>query len=206
MNHRLLKQGLFVISLLFLLVLSYALVTAQDVDEKEQTIRVDYYGELTTFEELFSEGKVVHCVTDTTPSLEVRGIFDPSVDRVLCFDTMEESDAVFVQQHPEFAPTFRQDAINAQNGRITAFACTSWFAFYSSAFYISHMGNICLTSSNHTWSQNSIWENGEASMTVYQHPGTPPSGSPSWTISESHAILGNGWGGTAIRSILWLFP
>ncbi|MGB1288116.1 MAG: hypothetical protein ACPG7F_16385 [Aggregatilineales bacterium] len=73
------------------------------IDEiTNSTINVSYYGELTSFEELETNRKIVHCVTDTTDDLKARGIFDIALDRVICFDTISEADSFFYRQNPEY--------------------------------------------------------------------------------------------------------
>jgi hypothetical protein len=154
-------------------------------------IQVQYYGTNTTFEALFATDKEVHCITQQTKDLLRRGVFDPVIDKVLCFDTIAEVDREFTHMRLLY--------LNAEKST-KGTESTDWFALYRESFYNNWWYDLSSDNANVTQPVWSVWENGIAAMRVYK--GTNFTGS-SWLITDSVGTLGSGWGG-AVKSIDWL--
>lgn len=157
----------------------------EDPDRDSQTIMVNYYGRQTTFEELFEEGKEVHCITDRTPALVARGAFDPGIDQVLCFDSIAETNRVYATweiDHP------RSAELTLSSNRFHMYAHSGY-----SGWIFSVSADMPVN-----WQQVwSIWEEGTAAMRVYSQINYQGS---SWLVSDSYWTLGWYWA-TNIHSI-----
>jgi hypothetical protein len=175
-------------------VVSIGGATTVAASEQDVTIRVRYYGTETTFEALFATGEEVHCVTEQTRDLSRRGVFNPAIDKVLCFDTIAEVDREFVRMRSSLLGP-AESAVEPQG-----IESTDWFALYRQSFYNDWWYDLSSDNPNVTQPIWSVWENGNAAMRVYK--GTSYTGN-SWLITESIGTLGGGWGGT-IKSIDWL--
>lgn len=163
-------------------------------NKQDVAIQVQYYGSDTTFEALFATGKEVHCITQQTKDLLRRGVFDPAIDRVLCFGTIAEVDREFMRMRSS-SPNAEKSTEGTESTQ-----STDWFALYRESFYNNWWYDLSSDNLNVTQPIWSVWENGIAAMRVYK--GTNFTGS-SWLITDSVGTLGSGWGG-AIKSIDWL--
>lgn len=189
------------ISLVALLILSGATISALD---EHPSLRVMYYDTETTFESLEAEGLVPHCVTESSPDLLERDVFDFAVDQAICFDTIAEADTYMYAAYP-----YLREQIDGQSSFVSETLTEHQFVYYSSNYftmfrhngYSGYLGDILMHWPVYTYGTCSVWRTGSAVMRLYK--GINFTGA-SWTVTSSHWTLGS-WCPDGIQSIKYFF-
>lgn len=176
--------------------LALSIVTVSALDET-LPLRVVYYGTETTLEALEAEGLEPHCVTENTTDLQERGVFDFSLDRAVCFDTIAEADEYLYEAYPEL-----RGRVDAPSNSVFAEPqfvnyTNDYFSMFAHIGYSGYTGDITSNRPTYTTQLCSVWRTGTPAMRLYK--GTNYNG-VSWTITGAHWSLGS-WCGNVTKSI-----